>query len=140
MPRPYLRLCGLIVGVGAAGVVGRIDHMLNLRDLLPDQDLDSLPQGDVDHAAALAATAEENVGGIALNVHQLDVAAVLGHGRVDLLVEQLLDGLSGRLIPDRIRIVDLEAALGTVGLPVDRGPTDTAERIRIDEHPEITGV
>src|SRR3989442_12295552 len=78
--RAWALLGGLVVGVGAAGVVGLIDDTGELRDLFLQRRLDPLLQGDVDHAAPLAAAAELEIGDVLLDVQELDPAAVRGHG------------------------------------------------------------
>src|SRR2546428_2884474 len=84
-------LCGLIVGVRAARVVGLVDDSGELRDLLLQRALDPLLQGHVDHAAPLTAAAELEVGDVVLDVQELDPAAVGCDRRVDHLVQDLLD-------------------------------------------------
>src|SRR5438132_1685318 len=80
-----------VVGIGAGGVVGRVQDLDDLGDLILDEPLDARLQGDVRGAAPLAAAAHLEVDPVVLHVDQLDVAAVAGDRRVDHGVDQLLD-------------------------------------------------
>src|SRR4029077_7772969 len=84
-------LGGLVVGIVAAGMVGLVDDAGELWYLFLERRLDPLLQGDVDHAASLAAAAQLQVGDVLLGVQELDPAAVRRHRRVDHLVQDLLD-------------------------------------------------
>src|SRR2546425_5429624 len=80
-----------VVGVGAGGVVGRIQDLGDLGDLLFDQPLDPRLQRDVRRAAALATAAHLQVDAIVLHIDELDESAVAGDRGVDHGVDQLLD-------------------------------------------------
>src|SRR5436309_9763764 len=80
-----------VVGVGAGGVVGRIQDLGDLGDLLFDQPLDPRLQRDVRRAAALATAAHLQVDAIVLHINELDESAVAGDRGVDHGVDQLLD-------------------------------------------------
>src|SRR5207245_6149105 len=80
-----------VVGVASGGVVGRVQDLDDLGELILDEPLDARLQGDVGGAAPLAAAAHLEVDPVVLHVDQLDVAAVAGDRRVDHGVDQLLD-------------------------------------------------
>src|SRR5262245_15833103 len=84
-------LGGLVVGVVPARVVGLVDHPGDVRDLLAQRGFDPLLEGDVDHAAALAAAAETEVDEVLLDVEEVDPASVSGDRGVDHLVQDLLN-------------------------------------------------
>src|SRR3712207_3877295 len=73
---PPLLLRGLVVWVGAARVVGHVDHLLDLRHRVRDRHRDPLRQRDRRHPATNAAAAEPDVGGRVLDRHQLGAPAV----------------------------------------------------------------
>src|SRR2546427_5311590 len=80
-----------VVGIGAGGVVGRVQDLDDLGELILDEPLDARLQSDVGGAAPLTAAAHLEVDPVFLHVDQLDVAAVAGDRRVDHGVDQLLD-------------------------------------------------
>src|SRR5262245_17788088 len=86
-PREDSALGGRVVGIRARPVVGDVEDLGDLRDLLEDHPLDPGLERDVGGAAALAAAAHPEVDGAVLHVQQLDVAAVPGHRGVDGGVE-----------------------------------------------------
>ncbi len=72
-------------------MVGDVEHRGDARHLVADHRLDTLLEGHVGHAAALATALEAEVDGVVLDLDQGDEAAVGGDPRVDALVEQPLD-------------------------------------------------
>src|SRR5437870_5225225 len=83
-------LAGGVVGVRPLRVVGRVEHLGDLRKLFLDEALDARLERDVRGAAALAAAAHGQVDAVVLDVDQLDEAPVSRHGRIDHGVDQLL--------------------------------------------------
>src|SRR5918997_5180839 len=93
-PEPgELLLRGLEVGIRAGGVVGHVDHLGDLRHRVLEGHLDPLPEGDGRHAAPLAAAAQSQICGAALNRHQVGPAPVRRDRRVDVPVQYLLYAL-----------------------------------------------
>src|SRR5690348_2565806 len=80
-----------VVGIAAGGVVGRVQDLADGRRERPDRLLDALLERDVRSAAALASAAQPQEDGVALDVDQLDPAAVAGDRRVDLAVQKILN-------------------------------------------------
>src|SRR5215475_4274056 len=101
----------LIVWVRAAGMIGRIDDLSDAGNLLRDQRLNSLLQRHICHATSLAPATHGDVGDVLFDVEEDNVPPVVCQGRVDVLVEQLLDGNSLGIGPFSIRVVDPETAL-----------------------------
>src|SRR3989442_272670 len=80
-----------VVGVGAGGVVGRVQAPGDPGDPLFDQPLDPRLQRDVRGAAALAAAAHLKVDAVILHVDHLDDPAVAGDRGIDHGVDEFLD-------------------------------------------------
>ena len=102
--------------------------------------LDPLPQRHVHHAAALTAAAELNVGDAVAHVEQRHEAAVRGDGGVDLAVDHALHGLRDRVRPERVRVVDLEAALARPLDEVDAYALDEGLAVLVDQHGQAADV
>ena len=113
---------------------------IDLRELLLNQRFDALLQRDAGHAAALAAAAHPHEDAIVLDVEQLDVPAVTGDTRIDLSVDQLLDVGRERIVPDRVRVVDLEPAADKLADEVDRGAAQLVEAATVDQDLEVAFV
>src|SRR5664279_664999 len=88
-----LLLGRFVVGIGAGRVVGDVDDPSDLDDRLAEGDFDPLAQGHRRHAAARAATAQAEVGGLTLHRHEIGPTTVCCNARVDLLFEDLYDPL-----------------------------------------------
>src|SRR5713226_2131159 len=86
-----LRFPGRVVRVVPGRVVGGVEHLGDLGNLFLDEALDPGLERDVGRAAALAATAHDEVDAVVLHVDQLDDAAVARHRRVDHGVDEFLN-------------------------------------------------
>src|ERR1700693_360243 len=84
-------LCGRVIGVASGRVVGRVEDLADAGDEVADRFFDSLLEGHVGGAAALAAASEAEVHVVLLDIDQLDEAAVRGDRGVDLALEQVAD-------------------------------------------------
>ena len=94
-------------------MVGRIEHGGDLGHRPSDLHLDALLEGDVRHAAALAAALEADIGGVLRDVDEGNVPAVGGHGRIDAFIQQL---------QDHLRLGRAQSGLGTgVQVVLDAG-------------------
>ena len=88
-------LARLIVGIGPAGMIGHIQHLGDARGHPPDFRCHPLFQGHVRHATSLASPFEpQDISRIVLDIDQGNMPTVGGHGRVDLLFQEILDGLA----------------------------------------------
>ena len=72
-------------------MVGGVEDLADARREAADGLLDALLERYVGRAAALASAAEAQVDVVLLDVDELDEAAVLADGRVDLPVEEVAD-------------------------------------------------
>src|SRR5262245_52351789 len=86
-----LSFAGRVVGVLAGGVVGRVQDLGDLGDLLLDQPLDSRLERDVGSAAPLASAAHLEVHPVVLHVDELDESAMASNRGIDHGVDQFLD-------------------------------------------------
>ena len=79
-------------------MVRNVQNGNNLGNCRFDFDLNPLFKGCICHAAALASAFTANKGRIPLDDDKRDVTAMSGHGRVDLFIQDNLDGFSnGRI-------------------------------------------
>src|SRR6266542_2299527 len=81
-----------VIGVPSRGVVGGVEDLADARHQVADRFFDAHLQGHVGGAAALAAAAQTDVDIVLLDVDQLDVPSMRGHGGIDLTVEEVADG------------------------------------------------
>ena len=95
----HAALARLIVRIGPAGMIAHIQHVGDARGHSLDLRCHPLFQGHVRHATSLAPPFEPDIGRVVLDIDQGNMPAVGGHGRVDLFLQKLLDGLALRRFP-----------------------------------------
>ena len=94
----------------------------------------------VHHAAALAAAAQLDVGHVVLDLEQRHPAAVLRHRGIDLLVEHPLDRERPGLGPQRVGVLDLEAAAVGPLHEIDRRAGEVRGAVRVHQQLEAVGL
>ena len=80
-------------------MVGHVDHGDDPGNPLLDHHLDALAQGQVGHGATLTAAFKAQIRRLVLDFHQVDPAAMIGHGGVDPIIEEALHRPGGALVP-----------------------------------------
>src|SRR5690606_31943502 len=122
----------------ATGVIGRVTHRSDLRYTLTQSLLDALLQGDVDHAASVATTAElqqHDAGSI--DLQQADAPTVRGEPGIDLRFQHVTHPFdhprlgTGHIALD-LRRTDIELAAGGIGLEINAGAVQPTGTVAID--------
>jgi len=100
-------------------VVGGVTHLVDLGEGVEDRGAHPLTQGDLGHAAALAAAAHVNECNSLGDIEQIDVPAMGRDGRVDLVIEQALHSLGDGIEPQWVGILHAHRAHRKVGVESD---------------------
>ena len=121
-------------------MVGDIDNLTDLRKSLTDSLLDPLIQRHADHATALTATTKPYVDDVVVHIHKFNMAAMAGDRRIDLGIEQLLNGHGLGISPDRVGVANPKPALLQIFHIVDDDVLHVWCTIRVDNDWEIAHI
>src|SRR5262249_40725213 len=121
-------------------MVSDIDNLTNLGKGLTDSLLDPLIQRHADHATALTAAPKPDIDDVVVHIHEFNVAAVAGDCGIDLGIEQLLNGHSLGIGPDRVGVTNPKPALLQIFHIVDDDVSHVWGAISIDDHWESTNI
>src|SRR4029450_1666455 len=115
-------------------MVGDIDNLTDLGKCLTDSLLDPLIQRHADHATALTATTKPDIDDVIVHIHKLNMAAVTGDRRINLGIEQLLNGHGLGISPDRVGVANPKPALLQIFHIVDDDVSHVWGAISVDDH------
>src|SRR5262249_26497298 len=97
-------------------------------------------QGHADHATALTAATKPYVDDVVVHIHQFNVATMTGDRRIDLGIEQLLNGHGLRISPDRVGVANPKPTLLQIFHIVDDDVSHVWSALRVNDHCEITHI
>jgi hypothetical protein len=90
-PQQRRSACSGVEGVSAALVIGYVEYVGDLRNVLLDRYFDTLLEGGLRHGATLAAAAHGDEGRVAVDRDQCGESTVRRNRRVDLVLDNGLD-------------------------------------------------
>src|SRR5215510_3229617 len=130
----------LVIGVGARRMISDVDNLTDLWKCLMDSLLDPLIQRHADHATALTAATKPDIDDVVVHIHEFNVAAMACDRRIDLGIEQLLNGHGLGISPDRVGITNPKPALLQLFYIVDDDVSHVWGALSVDDHWEIAHI
>src|SRR5215813_6873440 len=121
-------------------MISDIDNLTDLWKCLMDSLLDPLIQRHADHATALTATTKPDIDDVVVHIHEFNVAAVAGDCGINLGIEQLLNGHSLGIGPDRVGVTNPKPALLQLFHIVDDDVSHVWSTLSVDDHGESTHI